>query len=101
MNGTLMAISVASAFVGASIASISDFQDIKWPWAPRVVVYENSASIIGIQKTSLTTMLLRNQVEQTVYEKGGDTVPVLYLEQELDFKNRIEKLDRELEGLKK
>ena len=101
MNGTFMAISVVSGLIGAGIASVSDFQDIKMPWAPRAVVYENSASIIGIQKTNLITMLLRNQVEQTVYEKDGDTVPVLYLEQEQDFKNRIDKLDRDLEGLKK
>lgn len=101
MNGTLLAISAGSAFVGVALASIADFQDIEMPWAPRAVVYENTASIIGIQKTNLTTMLLRNQIEQTVYEGKGKPIPVLYLEQELDFKNRIEKLDRDLEGLKK
>lgn len=101
MKGTLITISAVSALVGASIASVSNFQDIEVPWAPRAVVYGNSVALIGIQRDNLTTLLLRNQVGQNALDNVDEGVSVLYQEQELDFKNRIEKLDRELEGIKK
>lgn len=90
--------------LATAAAIVVSLQAISYPWAPSALVAavsENTASIITIEKRDLARELLRNRIMQKVYEEDGETVPDLYLEQELDFKERIEELDRELKSLKR
>lgn len=104
LKPTLGRVSAVVIPIGAVLALIVSWQTIEKPYAPRelvIVVAGNTTRIAEWQMESLNAQLLANQIKQSDLRRKGERVDDAYRQQERDFKRRIQKLERELEGPKK